>query len=157
MPWLWKRNVFLTNTPYGPKCPNRPDLCGPTMVVSSFFKGLLCLCIHVLAINATCFENWPEKSNRSLISLNCSCVPEQFVYWHVAIRSSFACSLLLQSQKKKEFKWLMKHGCCPWILIGISLKPGRVKSVSCSLLGRSPQGAICLSTVSRWPLSILGL
>lgn len=51
----------------------------------------------------------------------------------------------------------MKHGCCPWILIGISLKPGRVKSVSCSLLRRSPQGAICLSTVSQWPLSILGL
>lgn len=51
----------------------------------------------------------------------------------------------------------MRHGCCPWILMVISLEPERVKSVSCSLLRRSPQGAICLSTVSRWPLSLRGL
>lgn len=73
------------------------------------------------------------------------------------VRLCLQSSLAKPNEEKKEFKWLMKHGFCPWILIGISLKPGRVKSVSCSLLGRSPQGAICLSTVSRWPLSILGL
>lgn len=34
-------------------------------------------------------------------------------------------------------------------------KPKRAKSVSCSQLRGSPQGTICLSSVSRWPLCIL--